>query len=125
MSSPKPRLLILLCLIAATTAGADHGGSFRLHSDGPRSLALAGASSFGEAGLEAIFTQPASLVLVDDWEGGVFWQQMAEGIPLQRGSLVLARGSGSRQELGEGPRSGSTAALGAWTFERRIAKRAN
>ncbi len=111
--STKTRLLALsLTLALALPAISDEGGSYRFQGTGTRDLALAGAAQLGEAGLEALFLQPASLNSVTGWEAGAFMQTFGDGLPVQYGSVAFAMGSGERLALDGHYRGDSEVAVG-------------
>jgi len=89
------------------------GGSYALLDAGTRSLAMGGSGLLHDAGLEALFLQPASLTSLDRWEAGAFHQHYGGGLPLQATTLGLAVGSGHRLALDRRYESDSEVALGA------------
>jgi hypothetical protein len=102
-----------LILALTFTALADEGGSYRFQGTGTRDLAMAGAAHLGEAGLEAIFLQPASLTSVTNWQAGAYLQNFGDGLPIQYGTLAFAMGSGERLALDGHYRGDSELAIGA------------
>lgn len=104
MSAPRlsaqpwaPLLPLALAALLATPAAAESpGGSFRLWPASARELAMADAATLLAPGLEALFSQPASLVGIDRWEAGLSLQQ-PQGVPgLDLASLSLGAATGRR-----------------------------
>ncbi len=60
---------------------------------------MGGASTLFAPGLEALFTQPASLVGMDGWELGSCVQRPTGGAEISLSSFALGRGSDNRRSL--------------------------
>jgi len=104
---------LALTFAACCGASADSGGSFDFESHGARDLALAGAAQLHDAGLEALFLQPASLTSVSGPLMGLFIQRYGGGLALEQGTVALAYGSGERIPLDRRFKSDSEIAVGA------------
>jgi len=111
--SISSRISAWILILFAFGAFADDGGSYTLLSGGSRDLAMAGAAHLHDAGLEALFLQPASLSSLDRWEVGAFTQLYGDGVPLQHGTLAFAFASGHRMALDGRYESDSEMAVGA------------
>lgn len=113
LSNKKNVLALLLSVCVSLGALADDGGSFNLMGAGARDLALAGAAHLHDAGLEALFLQPASLTSVTGLETGLFIQRYGSDLPLSQGTIAIALGSGERMPLDGRYRGDSEIAIGA------------
>lgn len=118
-----PRRALILALLIPLALSASEGGSFRLSGGGAKGLALSSCAGLHDAGLEALFLQPASLLSLDESARmALLYEHLSGGIPLRQATLLLGRGSGYQQSLSGSPQS--SAALAA-AFQYRGAELAD
>lgn len=88
--------VLILTVLAAPAQAASQGGSFRLWPHSARELAMGDAGTLHASGLEALFSQPASLVGLDRWALGASAQSLAGGADVTLTSFAAGLGSGHR-----------------------------